>query len=115
MTIPPVLLPWLRRPPGGPDEKPPTWRERLAALRHVPPLLRLVFETHRGYTAAILGLRVVRAFIPLAVLWVGKLIIDSVVASISAQGTLDAERGAPVVIGSHFVVAVAPAVSPPHR
>ena len=89
MTIPPVLLPWLRRPPGGPDEKPPTWRERLAALRHVPPLLRLVFETHRGYTAAILGLRVVRAFIPLAVLWVGKLIIDEVVAAMAAPAAAD--------------------------
>ena len=89
MTIPPVLLPWLRRPPGGPDDKPPTWRERLAALRHVPPLLRLVFETHRGYTVAILGLRVVRAFIPLAVLWVGKLIIDEVVAAMGEPAATD--------------------------
>ncbi|HXV91362.1 MAG TPA: ABC transporter ATP-binding protein [Gemmatimonadales bacterium] len=89
MTVPPVLLPWLRRPPGGPDDKPPTWRERLAALRHVPPLLRLVFETHRGYTGAILALRVVRAFIPLAVLWVGKLIIDEVVAAMAAPAATD--------------------------
>ncbi len=89
MTVPPVLLPWLRRPPGGPDDKPPTWRERLAALRHVPPLLRLVFETHRGYTGAILALRVVRAFIPLAVLWVGKLIIDGVVAAMAAPAATD--------------------------
>jgi ATP-binding cassette subfamily B protein len=89
MTVPPVLLHWLRRPPGGPDGKPPTWRERLAALRHVPPLLRLVFETHRGYTVAILGLRVVRAFIPLAVLWVGKLIIDEVVAAMAAPAATD--------------------------
>jgi ATP-binding cassette subfamily B protein len=86
------LIPWLRRPRDrrvGPDGKPPTWQERLAALRHVPPLLRLVFETHRGYTVAILGLRVVRAFVPLAVLWVGKLIIDEVVAAMGAPAAAD--------------------------
>ncbi|HEY6808876.1 MAG TPA: ABC transporter ATP-binding protein [Gemmatimonadales bacterium] len=70
-----------RSPLTGPDGKPATWGERLAALRYVPPLLRLVFETHRGYTAAILLLRVVRSFIPLSVLWVGKLIIDGVVGA----------------------------------
>ena len=48
---------------------------------YVPPLLRLVFQTHRGYTVAILALRVVRSFIPLAVLWIGKLIIDGVIAA----------------------------------
>jgi len=68
-----------------PDEgPPPTWSERLAALKHVPPLIRLVFQTHRGYTPAILALRVVRSFIPVAVLWIGKLIIDGVIAGMAA-------------------------------
>jgi ATP-binding cassette subfamily B protein len=55
----------------------------MEALRHVPPLLRLVFQTHRGYTVAILALRIVRSFIPVAVLWIGKLIIDGVIAAIA--------------------------------
>ena len=55
----------LRSRDGGP---PPSWGERLAALRYVPPLLKLVYETQRGYTVAILALRSVRAFVPLAVL-----------------------------------------------
>ena len=59
----------------------PSWKERLAALQHVPPLVRLVFQTHRGYTVAILALRAVRSLVPLAVLWVGKLIIDAVIAA----------------------------------
>ena len=68
-----------------PDEgPPPTWSERLAALKHVPPLIRLVFQTHRGYTAAILVLRVIRSFIPVAVLWIGKLVIDGVIAGMAA-------------------------------
>ncbi len=69
----------LRSRDGGP---PPTWGERLAALRYVPPLLKLVYQTHRGYTVAILALRAVRSFIPLSVLWVGKLIIDGVIAAV---------------------------------
>ena len=69
------------RPDDGP---PPTWSERLAALKHVPPLVRLVFQTHRGYTAAILALRAIRSLIPVAVLWIGKLIIDGVIAGMAA-------------------------------
>ena len=69
---------------NNPGDQPPTWSQRLEALRYVPPLLRLVFQTHRGYTAGILVLRLVRSFIPVAVLWIGKLIIDGVVAAIAA-------------------------------
>src|SRR5213593_3596583 len=72
----------LRSRDGGP---PPSWGERLAALRYVPPLLKLVYETQRGYTVAILALRAVRSFVPLAVLWVGKLIIDGVIAAVRTQ------------------------------
>jgi len=50
-------------------------------MRNLPPFLRMVWETHRGYTAAIMVLRLLRAFVPLASLWIGKLIIDTVVRS----------------------------------
>src|SRR4029077_11982487 len=86
------MLPTPRSLLSGGDEKAPTWSERLQALKYVPPLLKLVFQTHRGYTAAILALRAVRSFIPLAVLWIGKLIIDGVIAAArtrSAGGTVD--------------------------
>jgi len=58
----------------------PTWGQRVAALRYVPPLLRMVWSTHRGFTATMAVLRVARAFIPVATLWIGKLIIDAVIA-----------------------------------
>ncbi|HJQ68738.1 MAG TPA: ABC transporter ATP-binding protein [Blastocatellia bacterium] len=61
-----------------------TWRERIAALRYVPPFLRLVWETHRGYAAAMVALRLVRSVVPVATLWVGKLIIDAVVAALDS-------------------------------
>ncbi len=77
---------------SGGETKPPSWSERLQALKYVPPLLKLVFQTHRGYTAGILLLRAVRSFIPLAVLWIGKLIIDGVIAAVrtrAAGGEVD--------------------------
>jgi ATP-binding cassette subfamily B protein len=58
------------------------WRERLAALRYVPRLLRLVWGTHRGYAATMVVLRISRSFLPVATLWVGKLIIDAVVNAV---------------------------------
>ena len=67
---------------SGEDGKPPTWDERLQALKYVPPLLKFVYQTHRGYTVAILALRAVRSLVPLAVLWIGKLIIDGVIGAV---------------------------------
>ena len=56
-----------------------TWRAQLAALRYVPKFIQLMWQTHQGYTVAMAVLRLCRGFIPLAALWVGKLIIDAVV------------------------------------
>lgn len=61
------------------DERPKGWRERVAALGYLPALLRLVWETHHAYTVTMIVLRLVRAFVPVAGLWVAKLIIDQVV------------------------------------
>jgi len=61
------------------DERPRGFRERLAALRYLPSLVGLVWQTHRGYTAAMVVLRLLRAFVPVASLWAAKLIIDQVV------------------------------------
>src|SRR3954471_20566403 len=62
--------------PRSPGEPRPPLRERMAALRHLPPMLRLVWESHRGYSATMVALRLVRALVPLAFLWVSKLIVD---------------------------------------
>ncbi len=87
MTLP-LQHPVVRRNMTGrrPGEPPVSWRERLQALRHLPRLLRMVWETEPRYVVAILVLRVARALIPLAVLWVGKLIVDEVVLAIGVAG-----------------------------
>jgi len=78
----------LRRPltsPSRGQEPKPTWRERLEALRNLRPLLVMIWQTHRGYVTAIVALRGLRAVIPLAVLWIGKLIIDGAKAGMDAH------------------------------
>jgi ATP-binding cassette subfamily B protein len=76
----------VRRPRA--DDESVTWKERLEALRYVPALFRLIWGTHRGYTAAMVVLRVVRAFVPVVTFWVGKLILDSVIAAKAGNGSL---------------------------
>ena len=61
------------------DTAPPSWGERLRAMRNLPPFLSMVWRTHRGMVAGICALRLLRAFVPIATLWVGKLIVDAVV------------------------------------
>ena len=67
---------------------PATWKEKLEALRYLPALFRLIWRTHRGYTLAIVLLRVVRSVVPVATFWVGKLILDSVIAAKAGTGSL---------------------------
>ena len=57
-------------------------RERIGALRHLASLFRLVWQASPGLTIASLGLRLIRSALPILALYVGKLIIDEVVAQI---------------------------------
>jgi ATP-binding cassette subfamily B protein len=74
-------------PVGKRPARETSWRERLAALRNIRPLLRLVWETSSPLTIAAVLLRLVRALTPVAMLWVSKLILDAVVAWIRVPGT----------------------------
>jgi ATP-binding cassette subfamily B protein len=54
-------------------------RERFGALRNLPPFLRLIWKTSPVMTAGTLAIRLLRALLPIATLYVGKLIIDEVI------------------------------------
>src|SRR3954462_5361050 len=69
-------------------EEPASWDERMAALRYVPALFRLIWETHRGYALSMVALRILRSLVPVATFWVGKLILDSVIAAKAGHGSL---------------------------
>ena len=62
----------------------PPFKERLIALRLAPRFLRMVWSARPLYAAAIVCFRVLLAFSPVVQLWIGKLIIDAVVANIGA-------------------------------
>ena len=59
------------------------WRERLLALRHLPPVLAIVWRSGPAVVAFGLVARVMASLLPIALLWVAKLIIDSIVQAVS--------------------------------
>ncbi|AOH37165.1 ABC transporter ATP-binding protein [Luteimonas sp. JM171] len=66
--------------PAAPGRQPnPTLRERFQAMRNVPPFLRQIWAASPALSIASLGLRLVRAFLPILMLYIGKLIIDEAV------------------------------------
>lgn len=56
-----------------------SFKDRLGALKNVGPFLAMVWRTSPGLTLATFLLRLTRALLPVATLYVGKLIIDDVV------------------------------------
>jgi len=86
-------------------KEPLTLRERFRAMRNLPELFRLIWETSRVLTVANIFLRVFRAAAPLVLLYVGKLIINEIVYLIRVKG--DAEfTHLWFLVGAEFVVAV---------
>ena len=55
------------------------WRERFSALRNVPAVLRIVWDSGRAVVAGGIVLRLFSSLLPIALLWVTKLIIDGIV------------------------------------
>jgi len=79
------------------------WRDRLAALRNIPPVLRLVWKAAPRVVGAGLALRVVSALTPLAALALSKWIIDLVVAAVKHPGPLPNQIW--FLLAGEFVVA----------
>lgn len=64
---------------GGRSELAGGWRQRILALRNVPPTLRIVWQSGPLVVTGGLIARVAASFLPLGLLWVTKLIIDNIV------------------------------------
>ncbi|GJE57366.1 ABC transporter ATP-binding protein [Methylobacterium thuringiense] len=87
---------------------------RLGALRHLPALFRVAWATSRVLTLGSIGLRLVRAALPALMLYVAKLVIDTVVAgrsdpttSATADWLADPRlRHVALLIGIEFTLAV---------
>src|SRR5277367_2712941 len=61
------------------------WRERISALRNVPAVLKIVWDS--GPAVVIFGLisRLLAALLPVLLLWITKLIIDGIVHAVSVH------------------------------
>lgn len=84
-----------------------TWKERLHALKSVPSLLKIVWDSGHGVVVGGIAFRVLAALIPLSMLAVSKRILDAI------QGR---SSGAPLPelfwwwVGAEFVLAAAGAL-----
>ena len=58
-----------------------TLKDRFSALSNLPQFFKLVWQTSHVFTIATALIRIIRSAIPVAVLYVGKLIIDQVALS----------------------------------
>ncbi|CAN5909793.1 ABC transporter ATP-binding protein [soil metagenome] len=76
--------------PAKPEGKPAlSLRERFQALRNVPEFLRLIWETSPRMAGANVAIRIIRSALPLATLYIAKLIIDEVVRLSQTVGEED--------------------------
>jgi len=57
----------------------PSLRERFDAMRNLPPFLKQIWATSPALSLTSIGLRLIRAFLPILTLYVGKLIIDEAI------------------------------------
>src|SRR5271170_1625797 len=80
------------------------WQERLRALSNVPPVLRIVWDSGPGVVASGLVFRAVAALVPLAMLAVSRLIIDSIVAVVSGKRMLQSDFW--WLVGIEFALAI---------
>jgi ATP-binding cassette subfamily B protein len=80
------------------------WRQRISALRNVPAVLKIVWDS--GPAVVIFGLvsRLFSSIIPLVLLWITKLIIDGIVHAVSTHQHV--QRGFWWLVAAEFSVAV---------
>ena len=67
-------------------QKKQSLRQRVSALRNLGPFLAQVWQTSPALTCATVALRLLRAMLPVTMLYVAKLIIDEVIALAGAPG-----------------------------
>jgi ATP-binding cassette subfamily B protein len=80
------------------------WQERLSALRNVPPVLRIVWDSGPWVVGLGLFFRLLSALLPIALLWIGKLIIDAIVRAVSTHQPV--QRGFWWLVAGEFALAL---------
>src|SRR6266699_2776862 len=65
-----------------------SWRDRLSALRNVPPVLKIVWDSGPSVVSFGIVARIIAALLPVALTWIPKLIIDILVRLMSTHGPI---------------------------
>jgi ATP-binding cassette subfamily B protein len=65
-----------------------SWQERLTALKNIPPVLGIVWRSGPLVVASGLVLRLVTSLLPIALLWVSKLIVDTIVQTATTHAAV---------------------------
>ncbi len=76
------LFNFFRKPSDKNDKPPVSFADRLSAFRNLPRFFAMVWATSKSMTIGNVLLRIVKAAIPVAMLWVGKLLIDEIIFQI---------------------------------
>ena len=82
------------------------FKDKLSSLRNLPRFFSLVWQTNKGLTIANALLRIVRSATPVAILYVGKLIIDEVIHIARLHGAAS-HTHLWWLVGAEFVLAIA--------
>src|SRR5690349_12159577 len=81
-------------------------KERLAALKNLPPVMVLLWGAAPAAVAAEIVFRITVALLPVAALWIGKLIIDLVVSATRSSVAHPAMSGQLwLLVAAEFAVA----------
>lgn len=75
--------------PKSKESESPSLKDQFSALKNLPAFFKLIWNTSRSMTLANVLLRILRSAIPLAMLYIGKLIIDEVILLVKTQGPHD--------------------------
>src|SRR6185436_20315333 len=85
-----------------------TWRDRLSALKNLPGTFVLMWRSAPTLVVASFAFRAIAAVLPVAALWVGKLIIDLIINTARTAGP--APRAIWWLLTAEFVIAAAGAM-----
>ena len=80
------------------------WQERISALRNVPAVLKIVWDSGPGVVVFGLISRVFSSLLPVVLLWITKLIVDRIVHAVSAHQAV--QPGIWWLVGAEFGLAV---------
>ena len=81
------------------------WQERLAAMRNIPPVLRIVWESGPGVVTFGITARVIAALLPVGIGFIPKLIIDILESLIKHPGPVPPRLW--WLVGIEFALAIA--------